>query len=190
VLTWLERHQYLALAAAVLLLLAGLAVREARNGAPPALVLQEAQSVEGGLLVVHVAGAVAAPGVYELPGGARVQDAVAAAGGPTSAADLDAMNLARRLRDGERITLPASSRSNASVSVTPVPRPPSVPLDINRASRAELEELRGIGEAYSRRIVDSRTVDGPYTSIDDLVSRRVLPAATLAAIRDLLTVAP
>jgi competence protein ComEA len=188
VLTWLERHQYLVLAAAILLLLAGLAVREARNGEPPALVLQEAQSVEGGPVIVHVAGAVAAPGVYELPGGARVQDAVAAAGGPTSEADLDALNLARRLRDGEKVTLPAASRAAASL---PLPTlEPGQPLDINRASQAQLEELRGIGEAYSRRIVDSRTVDGPYASVEELVSRRVLPAATLAAIRDLITVAP
>jgi len=187
VLTWLERHQYLALAAAVLLLLAGLAVREARGGAPPALVLQEAQSGDGGPVVVHVAGAVEAPGVYQLPEGARVQDAVLAAGGPTSGAGLDTVNLARRLRDGERITLPSSSRSAASVSATLVP---GQKLDINRASQAQLEELRGIGEAYSRRIVDSRTVDGPYASVEELVTRRVLPESTLAAIRDLLTVAP
>jgi competence protein ComEA len=187
-LAWLERHQYLVLVVAGLLLLAGLLVRDITESDPPALVIQDAQQDSGaGTVVVHVAGAVGAPGVYELPAGARVQDAVVAAGGATAEADVDSLNLARPLRDGERITLLSGSRAAALAQPTLAP---GQTLDLNRATQAQLDALPGIGEAYSRRIVDSRTVDGPYASVDDLVSRSVVPAATLAAIRDYLTVAP
>ena len=186
-LAWLQRHQYFLLAIAGLLLLAGLLVRDITGKSPPALVINDARDTVSGTVVVHVAGAVGAPGVYELPAGARVQDAVLAAGGATPDADLESLNLARHLRDGEKITLPAAARAAAS---TPPTLSPGQTLDLNRASQAQLDALPGIGEAYSRRIVDSRTVDGPYASVDDLVSRRVLPESTLAAIRDYLTVSP
>jgi competence protein ComEA len=95
------------------------------------------------------------------------------------------VNLARRVRDGERITVPSGARA---ASNAPATLAPGQTLDLNQATQAQLDGLPGIGEAYSRRIVDSRTVDGPYASVDDLVSRRVLPESTLAAIRDYLTV--
>jgi competence protein ComEA len=181
----LERHQFLVLAAAVLLLLAGLLLRDITADEPHALLISDAQDAVSGTVVVQVAGAVDAPGVYQLPAGARVQDAVLAAGGATSDADVDALNLARRLRDGEKITLPSATRAAASP-------PPTLAqgqtLDLNSATKAQLDALPGIGEAYSRRIVDSRTVDGPFASVDDLVSRRVLPESMLADIRDYLTV--
>ncbi|HLG11637.1 MAG TPA: ComEA family DNA-binding protein [Dehalococcoidia bacterium] len=186
-LAWLQRHQYLALGAAALLLAAGLLVRDITKGEPPALVINDAPITGAGPVVVHVAGAVAAPGVYELPAGARVQDAVLAAGGATSGADVDSVNLARHLRDGEKVTLPSV---NSTAAAAPPTLAPGQTLDINHASQSQLDGLPGIGEAYSRRIVDSRSVDGPYASVDDLVSRRVLPAATLATVRDYLTVAP
>jgi competence protein ComEA len=135
--------------------------------------------------VVHVAGAVAAPGLYELPSGARVQDAVVAAGGALPEAELDEVNLARRLRDGEQISVPGLSAEVAAAVATLAP---GEKLDINEATMAELDQLPGIGEAYSRRIVDSRIVDGPYEAVDDLLARRVLPEATLDNIRHLLTV--
>jgi DNA uptake protein ComE-like DNA-binding protein len=61
-------------------------------------------------------------------------------------------------------------------------------VDVNTANQSQLMALPGIGEAYSRRIIDSREVDGPYASVDELVARKVLPAATLAKIRGQLTV--
>jgi competence protein ComEA len=184
-LAWLERHQFLVLAAAVVLLLGGLLLRDITNDSPPALVISDAADAGNDSVVVHVAGAVGAPGVYELPAGARVQDAVLAAGGATSEADVDSVNLARRLRDGERITLPSAARA----AVSPAPTlAQGQTLDLNSATVAQLDALPGIGEAYSRRIVDSRTVDGPFTSVDDLLSRRVLPESTLNDIRDYLTV--
>jgi competence protein ComEA len=187
-LAWLERHQYLVLAVAGLLFLAGLVLRDITEDSPPALVINEAPDAAGGAVVVHVSGAVSAPGVYELPADARVQDAVLAAGGANPDADVDAVNLARRLRDGEKITLPAVRRGSAAPAAPTLV--PGQTLDLNSATQAQLDALPGIGEAYSRRIVDSRTVDGPYTSVEELVTRRVLPESTLAAIRDYLTVGP
>ena len=182
-MAWLERNQLLVLAAAVLLLLVGLLVRDIGRSDPPALVLGESDS--SGPLQVHVAGAVKAPGVYELTAGDRVHDALAAAGGSTEGADLDALNLARRLRDGERVTVPLSEVAGVAAVAT---LSPGQKLDINTATAEQLDQLPGIGEAYSRGIVDSRIVDGPYTAVDDLVSRRVLPQATLDQIRDRLVV--
>jgi competence protein ComEA len=183
-LAWLERNQFLVLGIAGLLLLAGLLVRELTQGTPPALVLEASQTAGGGV-VVHVAGAVAAPGLFELPPGARVQDALDAAGGESLDADVDSLNLARRLRDGEKIEIPGPSSEVAGTVATLAP---GQKLDLNAATPDQLDQLPGIGEAYSRRIVDSRAVDGPYQSIEDLVTRKVVPASTLEDIRDLVSV--
>ena len=184
-LVWLERHQYLVLGLAVILLLSGLAFREITRPAPPPAFVIHSPASSDGPVVVHVAGAVAAPGVYELQPGARLHDALAAAGGVAPEADARALNLARPLRDGERVDVPGAPRSLARL----IPPPETgEAIDINTASAAQLVVIRGIGEAYSRRIVDSRVVDGPFTSVDDLVARRILPQATLEAIRDSITV--
>ena len=182
-LAWLERNQILVLGVAGLLLLAGFFVRDLTDGTPPGLVLQEAQSE--GNVIVHMAGAVAAPGLYELPSGARVQDAVVAAGGALPEADLDSINLARPLRDGEQILVPGAASEVASAVATLAP---GERLDLNVATMDQLDLLPGVGEAYSRRIVDSRVIDGPYVAVDDLLTRRVIPAATFEQIRDLVTV--
>lgn len=170
-----------------LFLLAGLLLRDLTDGGPPpALVLHDSASSEG-TVVVQVAGAVAAPGLYELPSGARIQDAVVAAGGALPEADLDSLNLARYLRDGEKVLVAGSSSEVAGAVATLAP---GQKLDINAATADQLDQLPGIGEAYSRRIVDSRTVDGPYSAVEDLMTRRVIPAATFEAIRGLVTVSP
>ena len=183
-MAWLERHQFLVLGTAGLLLLAGLLARDLIGDKPPALVLEEPRTT-GGRVVVHVAGAVAAPGLYELPPDARVQDALVAAGGGLPEAEVDSINLARRVRDGEKISVPGLSSDVAAAVATLAP---GQKLDLNVATREELDQLPGIGEAYSRRIVDSRIVDGPYQAVDDLVTRRVIPAATLEDIRAFVTV--
>lgn len=169
------------LGAALLLLVAGLLVRDLTGGQAPALVLNDPESSNRNV-VVHVAGAVAAPGVYELPPGARVFDAIQVAGGDLPGADTNELNLARRLRDGEKVTVPGP-RSDVAAA-----RGPDGRLDLNAATPEELTSLPGIGEAYSRRIVDSRIVDGPYESVEDLLTRRVIPEATLEGIRELVTV--
>jgi competence protein ComEA len=165
--------------------MAGLLVRDLTNGGPPpALVLQDPASGDG-TVVVQVAGAVASPGIYELASGARIQDAVVAAGGALPEADLDSLNLARHLRDGEKVVVAGPSSEVAAAVATLAP---GGKLDINVATTDQLDQLPGIGEAYSRRIVDSRVVDGPYAAVEDLMTRQVIPSATFERIRDLITV--
>jgi competence protein ComEA len=186
-IAWLERNQFLALGLAGLVLLAGLVFRDlVADNHPPALIVREGGAEAGAAIRVQVSGAVAQPGVYEMTGGDRVEDAIAAAGGAATGASLDDLNLARHLRDGERIEVPGGGNSQAASAPPPISA--SGLVDINTATQSQFMELPGIGEAYSRRIIDSRQVDGPFASVDELVARKVLPASTLTKIRDQLTV--
>ncbi len=125
--------------------------------------------------------------MYTLREGDRLVDALAAAGGPSGDAGLDSLNLARRVRDEERIDVP---RLNGAAAGTGGAGLIAGRLDINTATEKQLDGLPGIGEAYSRRIVDSRKVDGPYKSTQDLVDRKVIPAALLLQISDLIAAGP
>lgn len=149
-----------------------------------------------GPLFVHVAGAVAAPGVYQLPAGSRVGTAVDAAGGSLPDGDLDALNLAAQLADGERIYVPVvgevdpSTLPSGGAGVT-TPGDPAVahgPVDLNAASVAELEALPGVGPATAAAIVDDRTRNGPFLSVDDLDRVPGIGPSRLEALRDAVTV--
>ena len=183
-LAWLERNSFLVLGAAGFLLLAGLFVRDVMRGdEPAALIVREGSAARDGVVRVHVDGAVAAPGVYDLAADARVADAIAVAGGGLPGSDTGDLNLARFVRDGERIEVGAAGRP-----ATFSPEVTGRLLDLNTATYAQLMDLDGIGEAYARRIVDSRIVDGPYRSVDELRTRNLLPASTFDKVRDLLTI--
>ena len=181
---WLERYQVLVLGVAALVLVAGLVVREVDSSGPAPLVFRDDSGLPPGAPIhVHVAGAVLAPGVYELRAGDRVADALAVAGGPSDAAELDKLNLARRLRDEEQVLVPGRPTGNRGLFLEA-----GAKLDLNTADEKQLGLLPGIGDTYARRIVDSRKVDGPFKSAQELVDRRVLPRATFDAIRDFVTV--
>jgi competence protein ComEA len=151
-------------------------------------------------IVVHVAGAVAAPGVYTLPGAARAADAVAAAGGVTAEGDLDGLNLAASVVDGQRVYVPrlgevdpASVPSGAGIAASAENGPtgttaPARPLDLNTATAAELEALPGVGPSTAGAIVDDRTRNGPFASVDDLDRVPGIGPAKLEALRQLVTV--
>lgn len=147
-------------------------------------------------VVVHVAGAVTGPGVYLLDGSARVHSAIDAAGGPTSEADLDGLNLAAPVADGQRIYVPSVGEVDpADVPSGPPRTEPSVdggapagPVDLNRAGAAELEALPGVGPATAAAIVDDRDRNGPFASVDDLDRVPGIGPAKLEALRDLVTV--
>jgi competence protein ComEA len=142
-------------------------------------------------LVVHVAGSVARPGVYQLPGGSRADAAVAAAGGPVADADLDALNLAAPLTDGERVYVPAAGEVVAPAlggSSAAAPTTVRGPVDINRATVEQLDDLPGIGPATAQAIVAHREANGPFASVDQLEDVRGIGPAKLDAIRDLVTV--
>lgn len=189
-LAWLERNQLLVLAVALGVFVAALAATSLADSGPqaPLQLRNDSLLAPGTPIRVHVAGAVLAPGVYELREGDRLVDALTAAGGPIDGADTDALNLARRVRDEEQVLVPTRERQAAAS--LPVFLAPGARLDINTATAAQLDQLPGIGEAYSRRIVDSRAVDGRFKSTEDLVTRKIIPRATYDRIRDLISAGP
>lgn len=130
------------------------------------------------LIVVHVAGEVRTPGVVSIPAGSRVYQAVQAAGGALDSADVDRVNLAQLVVDGERIYVPAPGESVPILEVAQRPNdqsdrgeaPGSVfPIDINSASVDALQELPGVGPATAAAIVDTRHKRGPFRSVEELV---------------------
>lgn len=124
---------------------------------------------------VAVTGAVLRPGVVTAAPGDRIGDAIAHAGGATSDADLDAVNLSRRVHDEDQVVVPRLGSRPAL-------------LDLNNASAEDLEELPAIGPVYASAIVEARTARGPFVSTDQLVELGVVPERTYQRIRDLVTV--
>ena len=145
----------------------------------------------GGLLV-HVA--VGAPGVVSLPEGARVVDAIEAAGGAREDADTDQLNLARPVVDGEQVRVPVVGEVLEAAS--PGPQASSTasggsgagPINVNTATASELEALPGIGPALAERIVSHREANGPFKSLDDLTDVPGIGKAKLEALRTEATV--
>ncbi len=136
-------------------------------------------------LVVHVAGAVRHPGVYAVPPGARVVDAIALAGGSVSDADTDALNLAQPLQDGQRVLVPRVGQAIAGTALPP--GAPQGPVDLNAATVDQLDSLPGIGPATAAAIVAFRQANGPFSRVDDLGKVRGIGPAKLDALRSLVT---
>jgi competence protein ComEA len=131
---------------------------------PPLRTATHARAPAAAGLVVDVAGAVRRPGLYHLPTGTRIADAVAAAGGATAKADETLVNLAAPLADGEQVLVPARG-SASGAGGTPSP---TAPLDLNTASAEQLDTLPGIGPATAQKIIDYRQAHGPFRSLDEL----------------------
>jgi competence protein ComEA len=144
-------------------------------------------------IVVHVAGAVRSPGVYEFGPGDRVHDAVAAAGGASGDALLEGLNLASPLVDGARIYVPSVGEVDPAtippgMSAAGDGEGPAGPLDLNRATVDQFEALPGVGPATAAAIVEDRTRNGPFASVDDLDRVPGIGPAKLAVLRDLVSV--
>jgi competence protein ComEA len=149
------------------------------------------------ILVVDVGGAVRRPGVYRLDEGARVGDAIEAAGGFAPSVDAAVaardLNLAARLKDGDRVRVPARGESSTALQGTLADPAASVGqagdglVDLNTASAAELEALPAIGPATAAKIIAARE-ESPFASVDDLRARKLLGEASMAKVRDLVTV--
>ena len=141
-------------------------------------------------VIVHVAGWVASPGVYELPEGARVVDAVEEAGGARRGAELGALNLAAVLVDGQQVVVPRAGEAPApAATVGGAPGTTAGTLvNVNTATAEELETLPGIGEVLAATIVQHREEHGPFTSVDQLLDVSGIGEVTLEEIRDLVTV--
>ena len=119
-----------------------------------------------GTVVVHVDGAVAAPGVYELVAGARASDAVEAAGGLTAEADTTGINLAAPVADGEKVQVPVRGEA-ATAGDGSAQEPGTGLVNLNTADVGELDELPGVGEATARAIVEDREANGPFSTPED-----------------------
>ena len=141
-------------------------------------------------LLVHLVGAVATPGLYELRAGDRVVDAVAAAGGFTPDADQARLNLAGPVSDGEQIFVPrvGEARPVAEGSGAPGAAEPSSPVNLNTADEGALDALPGVGPATAKNILDWREANGRFTAVEDLLSVTGIGEKTLAELRDLVTV--
>jgi len=150
-------------------------------------------------IAVHVTGAVPRPGLYKLPEGSRVQDAIDAAGGLLSSADADSMNLAALLEDGQKLDVPYAGGvppDNGSTSQLPNADPTATAesaanvelVNINTASLEELNALPGIGPTTAQNIIDYRDENGPFQSIEDLMNVPGMGPTTYEGIQDLITV--
>jgi competence protein ComEA len=144
--------------------------------------------------LVHVAGAVRRPGVYRLRGGERVQDAVRRAGGARHGADLNAINLAAKVADGQQVVVPrrgaAAGASTAVAAASPSGDaaaggggPPQAPVSLNSATAEQLDTLDGVGPATAQKILDWRTQHGGFQSVDDLSEVPGIGPKRLAALR-------
>lgn len=144
------------------------------------------------VVVVHVAGAVSAPGVYELPSGGRVGDAVRAAGGAAVDAVLDAVNLAAPLTDGQQVYVPHAGETSGPAPPSAAPpaseQPSAGPLDLNTATEEELLALPGVGPVLADAIARHREEAGPFTSVDELLDVSGIGPARLESLRDLVQV--
>ena len=180
----LERYRWLivALFAVPLLVGIGFLLNDRLSGPEPLEI--NMGNVPLGEIRVYVTGAVQRPGVYPLQEGNRWIDALEAAGGPTADADLARVNLARRAQDEDQIVVPR--QGEASVSATNQ----SPLININTASQAEMESLPGIGEVRATAILRSRTTDGPFAAIEDLLARDLIPESVYEQIAPLITVGP
>ena len=153
-----------------------------------------------GRIVVDVVGAVARPGLHELPAASRVADAVAAAGGLTAEADRMRLNLAAPLADGSRLWVPVVGEA-AAPEVVPATAGTgdqggnraggglgATPVNLNRADEVELQQLPGIGPALAAAIVEQRRRSGPFATVDELIEVSGIGPVKLDQIRPLVTV--
>jgi competence protein ComEA len=144
----------------------------------------EVRSGDPAKIEVYITGAVAQPGVYEMTEDDRVVDLLTMAGGFTEDANPEAAHLAKKLHDEDTIVVPRLSQGGNSSQVA---GSTGSVVNLNSASQEELIALPGIGEAYSRRIIDSRTNDGPFSTTDELLARALIPASTYEEIKALIT---
>jgi competence protein ComEA len=197
-LSSLSRGELLGVIAVVTVTVAGAGLWYARSlpkpvevrseaGSPPIPAPGASVSVAAPPLLVDVAGWVRRPGVYEFGAGARVIDAIEAAGGARPGAELRALNLAAPLVDGTQILVPKEGEP-AVPGAVPSTAAAGGLVNVNTATAAELETLPGIGEVTAQAIIDHRTEHGPFTSVDQLLDVTGIGDVTLENIRDLVTV--
>ena len=141
-------------------------------------------------IVIYITGAVQNPGVIDIPEDSRVIDAINAAGGLTSSADLEAINMAQRVKDGQHVTVPEIS-SNENSTRTASKKSTSTQknslVNINTADESELISLPGIGPATAKKIIDYRENNGAFIEIEDIKKVRGIGQTKFESMKDLIT---
>ncbi len=180
-------------AAAVVLFFAGRYLTNAGTAEPShgtARVAPAPAAIRQPPVVVHVVGAVRRPGLYHLRQGGRIADAVRRAGGPTRAADVELVNLAAPLADGEQVVVPRHAPAGAATGSghtgAVAAATPSGPVHLSTATVEDLDVLPGVGPVTAQRIVDYRTAHGAFSSVDELDAVPGIGPARLDQLRDLV----
>lgn len=188
----ISRAQALAYAVALLvaLTIAGRVVLgggEARPAAPVGSVALDVEEEPPRRLVVHVAGAVNRPGLYELDEGSRIDDAIAEAGGAKPKAALELVNLAAPVADGQQVLVPTRGAAVAAGGESGVPGAPGGKVSLNAATIEQLDALPGIGPVTAQQIIDFRTANGGFGSIEELDAVPGIGPARLEQLRELVS---
>jgi competence protein ComEA len=153
------------------LTLAGRSLLSADDGGGEATIqpaVVRAEPAPARKLLVHVVGAVRAPGLYRLDEGSRIDDAITAAGGPRPKAALDLVNLASPVADGQQVVVPVRGREGATASGSPSVSAPTERVHLNTATLEQLDALPGIGPITAQKILDYRTEHGAFSSVEEL----------------------
>ncbi|MEO7804775.1 MAG: helix-hairpin-helix domain-containing protein [Actinomycetota bacterium] len=167
----------------------GSALVYARTADPPApptkrVAPETVEAKESKKLLIHVAGMVSAPGVYELIDGSRVKDAIAAAGGASEGADPNALNLAALLSDGQRIVVPKIGEAVAAESSAVA----GAKVNLNTATKVELETLPSVGPVLAQRILDYRQQKGRFRSVRQIMEIDGFGPKKFESLKDLIAV--
>ena len=190
---WLTRYKWLVFLGIVALVLVALLLFQLRRPEPQPMRLSTAIPLPSQVttptphvLRVYVSGAVHNPDVYTLPQDSIVKDAMEAAGGPTADADLERINLALPVSEGQQVHVPRKGEDNPPVQPPSGQPAPGGKVNINTASPAVLESLPGIGPALAQRIVEHREKSGPFERIEDVMQVSGIGEAIFEGIQDLI----
>lgn len=152
---------------------------------------EKEESPEQDLITVDVKGAVKSPGIYDLPVGSRVHDAVQKAGGLTEEADSKSLNLAQKVSDEALVYVPTKGEEAASQQATSGTTPSSSKekkVNLNKASLEELKQVKGLGGKRAQDIIDHRETNGKFKSVDELKKVSGIGAKTIEKLKDYVTV--
>jgi len=139
-------------------------------------------------ITIYISGEIMQPGLYRLPPGSRVNDAILAAAGFSEDANSEALNLAEILEDGEKVDVPGIQKPLSTESITRSANQPISLVNINSAMVNELDSLPGIGPITAQAIIDYRDANGPFKKIEDIVDVPRIGQVTFDNIKDLITV--
>lgn len=168
---------------------AGPGARAGATSSAPGGVSVSAAPARDTTATVHVVGAVRRAGVYRLRAGQRVKDAIARAGGATDGADVQAINLAAKVADGQQVVVPRRAAPGAAATTTPATPggAPGAPVSLNSATAEQLDTLDGVGPATAQKILEYRQQHGGFASVDDLAQIPGIGPKRLEALRAQVT---